>query len=436
MRFAGLIKEDYVSVFKGNVLFFLLIFSLYVGQGISYGPLCLFHLVLPLYFLNELHLGRNWKLLFNKESLPIHLFYLIIFGISLLHPLNYSYLYYYTLTYFLFCLLWVRRDFISTNLRVLFFFFLLLFSLDILLATLEFLTPFRYPISKLSQYNHLFGRNHNMFLDGTECFNLNYVLSSPTGFHWNQNNLAFIFLVVFPFTFLFKNSWWKNGLRTLLLILIVSTGSRLGFYAAVFIYAFLWIAELKRKEWQQIIPMLTLIFILTDGYYFFPTKLIKIKEVALISQSVFNERFPEHCYEKLNSNEARKELLYQGKTYFFSNMFSGNGAGGFTKNMERYNQSKESENLKVVTNAHNFIIELLVDFGLLILVPIFMIFINLIRHLKSKNKTYWLLSFLLGIGFMAGSIMVSSLVYFLPFYLFFFLCYIVVTAENDKLITE
>ena len=87
-------------------------------------------------------------------------------------------------------------------------------------------------------------------------------------------------------------------------------------------------------------------------------------------------------------------------------------------------------------NAHNFIIELLVDFGLLILVPIFMIFINLIRHLKSKNKTYWLLSFLLGIGFMAGSIMVSSLVYFLPFYLFFFLCYIVVTAENDKLITE
>jgi hypothetical protein len=436
MGVTGFIKEDYVSVLKSNVLFFLLIFSLYVGQGISYGPLCLFHLVLPIYFANELRLGWNWYLLFKKDTLPIHLFYLIIFGVSLLHPLNYSYLYYYTLGYFVFCLLWTKRDFIFTNFKVLFFFLMLLFSLDVILATLEFLTPFRYPISKLSEINHLFGRVHNMFIDGTECFNLNYVLSSPTGFHWNQNNLAFVFLVFFPFTFLFKNSWWKNGIRMLLFILILSTGSRLGFYAAVFIYFFIWIAELKRKQWQQIIPIMTLIFILTDGYYVFPTKLIKIKEVAFVSKSVFYERFPDHCYEKKNSKEARKELFSQGKRHFFSSILFGNGAGGFTKNMEAYNQSKKTENLKIVTNAHNFIIELLVDFGIMILLPFFMIFVNLIRHLKNKNKQFWLLSFLLGLAFMAGSIMVSSLVYFLPFYLFFFLFYVVVTAENDKLITE
>ena len=435
MEFQGTLKERFIPILKSNVLFFLLIFSLYVGQGISYVTFCLFHFVLPVYFINELRLGWNWRTLFAKDALPIHSLYLVIFGVSLLHPLNYSYLYYYALSYGIFCLIWTRRDFIVRNLKVILIFLLLLFSLDLLLATLEFLTPFRYPISKLSEINYLFGRNHNMFQDGTECFNLNYVLSSPTGFHWNQNNLAFVFLIFFPFTFLFQNACWKNGMRMLLIVLIVSTGSRLGFFAAVAIYSFLWLAELKKKEWQQLIPVLTIAFILTDGFYVFPTRMIKIKEVAIISQSEFTDRFPEHCYDKMNSKDSRKELLARGKDHFLASFISGSGAGGFTRKMEEYNRLKESKNLQIVTNAHNFFIELLVDFGIWILLPLALILVNLIRHLRRKSRPNWLLAFLVGISFLAGSVMVSSLVYFLPFYLFFFLLYVVLTAEKGSLIT-
>jgi hypothetical protein len=430
------IYSDFKAVLKENGFFFLMVFSLYVGQGISYGPLCLFHFTIPLYVFNELRNGLNWNGLLTKDVFPIHLFYLLIFGISLLHPLNYSYLYFYGLSYLIFCLLWLKRDFIILNYRSLALFLFCLFSLDIIIASLEFLTPFRYPISRISSINHLFGREYNMFLGGNECFDLNYVLSSPTGFHWNQNNLAFILLILFPFTFLFKNVWLKNCLRMVLLILVVSIGSRLGFYTLVILYSFLWIAEFRKMEWQQLIPILTIAFILSDGFYVFPTGMKKIKEVAIISQSEFTDRFPEHCYEKKDSQASRKELLLMGKDYFSQNPFTGSGAGGFTQKMQEFNRNSEGSNLRIVANAHNFMVELMVDFGIFILVPIGLIFLNLFKFLKSKNSRNRLLSFLMGLSFIAGSIMLSSLVYFLPFYLFFFLLYTVLSSKKGNLLLD
>jgi hypothetical protein len=423
---------DFKSVVKENLIFFLLIFSLYVGQGISYGPLCLFHFTIPLYFFIELRNGLNWKELFIKELFPFHLLYLLIFGISLLHPLNYSYLYFYGLSYLILCLLWMKRDFIVSNYRILAIFVFCLFSLDIIIASLEFLSPFRYPISRLSTVNNWFGRNYDFFASGTECFDLNYVQSSPTGFHWNQNNLAFVLLIFFPFTYLIKNPWLKNVLRALLMVLVVSAGARLGFYTLVLLYSILWVAELRMKQWQQLLPILTLVFILTDGFYVFPTQMKKVKEVAVVSQSEFTDRFPEHCYDKMNSKDSRNELLANGKKFLFENLIKGNGAGGFTAKMQKLNQGKEKNEI-IVTNAHNYGIELLVDFGMLILLPLLWIFVILVKYLRKKERSHLLIVSLIFMSFLAGSVMVSSLVYFLPFYLFFFLIYIIVTAEKGSL---
>lgn len=424
-------QTEWMVSFKENGFFFLLIFSLYVGQGISYGPLCLFHLTIPLYFFSELRMGLNWKLLLEKNAFPMHLFYLVVFGVSLLHPLNYSYLYFYGLSYLIFCLLWMKKDFIISNYRLLLVFMLGLLSLDLIIASLEFLTPFRYPISRLSTINHWFGRDYNFFASGTECFDWKYVLSSPTGFHWNQNNLAFVLIFFSPFTYLIKNSWLKNGLRSIIIILVVSAGARLGFYTLTLLYIILWFSELRLKQWQQLLPILTLAFILTDGFYVLPTQMKKVKEVAIISQSEFSDRFPEHCYEHRDSQTSRKDLLLKGKDFFMEKKWFGHGAGGFSRKIEEYNE--QNLNQQLVPNAHNFIVELLVDFGSLVLLPIALIVLTMIKFLRKKRWENWLLFSMISISILAGSIMISSLVYFLPFYLFVFLTYIVLSSEKGSL---
>ncbi len=429
-------REKVVPIWKSNGLFFFCLFSLYVGQGISYGPICLFHFVLPIYVLNEVLKGIQWRKLITSESIPFHLLYLIIFGISLFHPLNFKYLYFYGLSYGIFCTLWLKRSFIVDNYKLIALFMGLLIGTDLIIASLEFLTPFRYPISRISEYNHLFGRNFNMFASQSYCFDVNYVQSSPTGFHWNQNNLAFVFLMAFPFSILLKNAFFKNALRMIMIVLIVSTGSRLGFYAVTSIFILQIIIEFTKKEWYLLLPSLTIAFILSDGFYYFPTGMKKVKEVALISDSVFTDRFPEHCYEKKNSQESRSALLSKGKQLFFNNPIIGYGAGGFTHEIELMNEGIENEADSLVTNAHNFILELLVDFGLLVALPLFLLILRIFQKLRRNKISELLLIFGLGIAMLSGTVMVSSLVYFIPFYLFLFLTYNVLSDDNGNLSLE
>lgn len=436
MAYISEFRDKVVPVWKSNGLFFLCLFSLYIGQGISYGPLCLFHFVIPIYVLRELLKGIAWHDLITKESAPIHLFYILIFGISLFHPLQLKYLYFYGISYGIFCILWLKRSFIVDNYKSVVLFMGILVSIDLIIAALEFLTPFRYPISKISEYNHLFGRNFNMFASQSYCFDINYVQSSPTGLHWNQNNLALVFLMVFPFTLLVKNTLVKNVLRMIMIVLIVATGSRLGFYAVALILLFLMVFELKKREWSLLLPVLTIAFILTDGFYYFPTGMKKVKEVALISQSVFTDRFPEHCYLKKNSQESRNALFLTGKQLFLNKPIAGHGAGGFTHELEQMNRELDNQSDSMVTNAHNFILELLVDFGVLIVFPIALLFYRITQKLRRKKTSDLLLVFLLGIAMLAGTIMVSSLVYFLPFYLFLFLSYSVLSTDNGSLSLE
>ena len=422
---------DWIFFFKENSLFFLLVFSLYVGQGISYGQICLFHISILLYFMKEFRSGFNWRGLLEQNARPFHLFYLMVFIISAFHPLNYAYLYYYGLSYLIFGLLWMKKDFILSNYRSILNFFYVLFSLDIIIAFCELLTPFRYPISRLSTINHWFGRDYNFFASREECFDWDYVLSSPTGFHWNQNNLAFVLIFFFSVTFLIKNNWLKNSVRTIIIILVVSTGARLGFYALILMCLIFWIAEWKFRHWQQLLPILTFSFILTDGFYVLPTQMKKVKEVSIISQSVFTDRFPDYCYEKLSSSEVRLQLMNEGKELFCKSWMLGNGAGGFTQRMKELNQSKNYKN-QLVINAHNFLIELLVDFGISILFPIGLLFYTILKNVRKKTWQNCWLFVTAFISIIAGSVMISSLVYFLPFYLFLFLLYIYLSSEKSS----
>jgi hypothetical protein len=306
----------------------------------------------------------------------------------------------------------------------------MLLSLDLILGLLEFLSPFRYPISRISAYNHLFGRNYSIFGLGAECFDMQYVLSSPTGFHWNQNNYALVLLIFIPFLRRIDIPFIRNIGRMLILLLILATGSRIGFITASIIVIVSVMFEFKYLT-SGIFPILLLALIYTDGFYFFPLRSLKVKEVALISKSEFNHRFPEHCYNHMNSENARKQLMFVGLDMFKENLIYGSGAGGFVMKMSQRN-TNSSLAKRLTVNAHNYLLELLVDFGLLILIPAVWIIILFWRGIEKLDRDSTIEIIIFGITLLAGTVMVSSLVYFIPVYLIFYLVFIKVCSEHDS----
>jgi hypothetical protein len=325
----------------------------------------------------------------------------------------------------------LNKDFISSNFKNILLFLFGLLTLDLLIGTLEVISDFRYPISHLSEINHLFGRNYNTFDNFDGCSDLNYALSSPTGFHWNQNNYAFVLLMFLPFTAILKNCWLRNSIRTVMFLLILGAGSRIGVYSSLIIITILLIFEWKRNKFTWLFPVLTMAFIFTDGFYYFPLHSKKIKEVAVVSQSEFHDRFPEKCYLKDKSEESRINLTRKGLQLVKHQPIIGGGAGLFVQYLHEENKKRiQNSEFVSTTSPHNFILELLVDFGFIILIPILLLGFILFRTFKNEPdipKIVFLLFFLLLIP---GSIMLSSLVYFLPFYLFLFL--ILVYLLNSK----
>lgn len=429
----SLSENKFLLLLKKEPLFFLLLASLYFEVGVSFGKIYLFHLIIPVYFLIYSFRKASVSSVLKKEFIPIHLIYLFIVGISVYRGINMNHIIYYIIGYSVFISFCLNKDFIASNFKSILFFLFVLLSLDLTIGSLEVLTDFRFPISHFSEVNHLYGKDYNMFANFDGCSDLNYALSSPTGFHWNQNNYAFVLLLFLPFTVLVENNWVRNISRTFIFLLILATGSRIGNYSSLFTITVLVLFELKRNNFTWIIPILTIAFIFTDGFYYFPLQSKKVKEIAFVSRSVFHDSFPEKCNLKIKSDESRMDLTKKGLILFKQNPIIGSGAGSFEKYLIKENQ-KKIQNLESIstTSPHNFILELLVDFGAIILLPILLLFFMLIKSIKRDSNIPGLIFILYFLLLIPASIMLSSLVYFLPFYLFLFLVLVYLLNANNK----
>jgi O-antigen ligase len=133
----------------------------------------------------------------------------------------------------------------------------------------------------------------------------------------------------------------------------------------------------------------------------------------------------------MNSENARKQLMFVGLDMFKENLIYGSGAGGFVMKMSQRN-TNSSLAKRLTVNAHNYLLELLVDFGLLILIPAVWIIILFWRGIEKLDRDSTIEIIIFGITLLAGTVMVSSLVYFIPVYLIFYLVFIKVCSEHDS----
>ncbi|OQP04629.1 hypothetical protein B1690_15250 [Geobacillus sp. 46C-IIa] len=115
------------------------------------------------------------------------------------------------------------------------------------------------------------------------------------------------------------------------------------------------------------------------------------------------------------STAIRKELLFKGLELLKNSYFLGVGPGNFEENIHKITSGRGIDG---IFNAHNWWMELLANYGLIVFLSYVIIFVFLLLHLKKIRKwgsgtySYYALYFFLSfIGFIFASASSSSIFY-------------------------
>ncbi len=412
---------------KEQFLFFLLVISAVMGPGISFGPFYLFYLIMAIYV--------GFRLIFEKK--------LFLSSIVDVFRLKQNYFFIFTILYFLIWLPFAESQFYAA--KHLFFIsvgycfsiliisrtnslkdieFLIrclafIFLFDLLIGTLEATQLFRWPISKLSEINHWFGRENQLHEVLESNSSRAYVFSMPTGFHWNPNHFSSVLTLGFPF-FLFHKKYWVSSLGMLLtVVLIVSAGAKLSFLAAIGVVLFSLL--FFRSYWKQIITLMVILAFFISGGFHIPA--FKASKKMVEVKSLFYSSADDEPVESNDSSVGyRMALIKEGLEIYKENPFFGVGGG----NSQSILKEKGGIGKYKITNFHNYWLEIPVEGGafyyLVFLVWVFSHLMRIIKYLIQKqtnNKArYFTVSLLTaGVGFFFSSIGASSIYGFLPFYI-------------------
>lgn len=250
------------------------------------------------------------------------------------------------------------------------------------------------------------------------------ILSVPTGFRHNPNNLAFLFFCSFVF-FQIKDQFdLRKGflLKFALLLMISFVGSR-GVYLVMITLLLGNLLLLKKKAivfcvlaFFVLVPFSTKVFdfkvrSFTELQYSYSalTRFLDMKSFKNIKPN------PYSTAESIKERHSTVKITLRDvglKEFFF-----GRGPGGTSSRLLVLTKGKKS-------SLHFFPLEVLLDLGLL---PILMLFFICFQRIKKVFVTatlnvafteyalYWLSLILM----IVGSVTLSSAYYFLPFWLFF-----------------
>jgi len=399
----------------------LFVFAVVVGLAISYSALYLFHIVLGLVIVKLFYDSVIRK----KLSVPLrllssyHLFYVFFFvwfAISILWAENtilaFKYLFY------IFCgasisLYYIYYSKDISKLKLLFSLTSIIVIFEMLLSILEVTTDFRLPISRHSFLLPFFGRDVFLTPEILLRNDNSYIFSMPTGFHWNPNSLSALLCIAFPF-FLGNSKKLISFLGSIvILFLVVSAGARISFWTLFIVFIIFFFVYSRKKSVINYIILCCFAFIISDGFYIFPTQSKKVYELSLISNSDFNKELITD-----NSKSSRKELLKKGLSMFYEAPIVGYGGNGARVNL---NKEKELE----YKDLHFFWLELLVNGGLVFFIVAGIWYFKILHKnfsisLKSNNRDLKYFSqsvFLALVGFVFTVIGPGSVIYFFPMYI-------------------
>ena len=403
-----------------------LIFSSVIGVAISYAELYLFHVIYSFFILLTLKqlIDNNYKIDLNFFSRKYIYFFPLFFGwyfLSIFWSINKVYTFQYL--FYIFCGVGIVYSIIlniNTEKKLVKVVRLMgiIFCFEIFFSLLESLTTFRLPISPFSDIVTFFGRDKSL-QPALDAFALPSIIQSPTGFHWNPNDLAIAMILLVPF-FLFKKREiikWIAILSISIIIIMASSRTVLLSLGLLFLIYFLFY---KKKITTIILVLLLSTFFLNQIENMKNSENPQISEIANTASSIQNIINNDLLIGE--SLSIRRELASNGINAFIKSYGFGVGGGGSIAVQEK-NGAVDGR----ITSMHNFWLEILVDSGLTFTMIFFIWYILLTKDLykigiesKSSNLRYLGKSISLSmIIFIPAAISASSVIYFFPMWLLF-----------------
>ena len=133
------------------------------------------------------------------------------------------------------------------------------------IALLESFTPFRWPISPLSNLAPYFGRSMTLDALRFDVTTLAVVEHFPTGFEWNPNNLATVMNLALPFVLFNPRRLVRWLGSALILVVIVMATSKANFLAFMLMLALYLFAFSSRRRRNLLLACCTLGVALAAG---------------------------------------------------------------------------------------------------------------------------------------------------------------------------
>lgn len=293
---------------------------------------------------------------------------------------------------------------------------------ELIIALLETTGAFRWPVSSISSMNVLLGYPDLMERFDNDQQALDYLLTSPTGFHWNPNDLALSMLMLLPLILLKQNHASSTRrivqfiLPIALLFVFVQAGARLVFLVALLLFIVaLFIRHFDKRIAQ--VSIIAALFFATNIFFIGPTHFTKMDEMKV---SYFTPLgFDFGVKKEDNSGGTRKALFFRTLDMVKSTKALGTGGG----QAQAIIHSEGGLGKHHDSSVHNYWLEYLAEGGLiaeLLFIAFYWILLigTWIDYRKTQSAAPLVLCITL-IVFFIGSISLSSCVYFLPMYLLF-----------------
>ncbi len=419
-----MIKSIENTLEKKQLLGTLLLISVVLGPAVSYKELYLLHLILVVVMAFVLVNKTYRNSLIQILKKPINLLLILAlfwFGCSCFWAENKQYALISVMQFSIgLSIVYLIQIFISTRTEFDFYknkVFLPVLIVVIGIAMLESYTSFRWPLSSISYHNNWFGRENVVYDNLKTELIPGYLLSSPTVFFWNPNNLA-VFLCFF-IPFVIKNHWKNVILFILIVIVIIQTGSRL---TAISLGLTLLLFSLINLRYLKFFGLYLITLLIP--MMFFSSSLLAIKSNEPLEKisgvnvlsfvQLLSSKKIDDSIQPDNSQGIRKQLYKQGFEYVKKTKFIGVGSG----NAEWHNY-KQKENTQEVTSVHFYWLELLINGGIVIGILFLVYFAKMYLALWKSRKDHISEVLLLGLTlFGIAVISLSSAHYYLPYYAF------------------
>lgn len=408
------------------VIFFLV--SAVIGVSISYSKIYLFHISYLSLFIYLLINIKKYQIkntiIANYKYLLFFVFFLLWYSISILWTISptmyaFKYLVYIVLGLSIVSVLVIFID-SKDKLNIVFKSLGFIFIVEIILSLLETLPNFRLPISPHSSIVEYFGREGN---------NIITMFTVPTGFNWNHNDFSVVMVLILPFFLFHKNIIIKLLFTLCISYLVFKTGSRGGLLSLLFILGLYFITN-KKRFFIMLITLIIVSFTIFQSSY-------KNKVITKISALYGTmNTFLVDTKSATGSILIRQRLIINGLDALKESQYLGVGIGGnievqkrlggVYKNLGENDFEHISRRETPIYSMHSFLIEILVDAGL-VFFTIFMawyfyIIYTLYKMTKINDESlqYFAKASIFSMfAFVLGSVTPSSMIYMLPMWILF-----------------